>query len=211
MINIANFLTILRFFLVFVMIYFFLPLLDYTILFEEGLTMGIAEEIAGHIKEKKNLFITFFISLVCYTVASITDLLDGILARKYNQITKIGTFLDPLADKALVLSFFFLVYLYSPVSYFLIFFIVISFREIAITVLRIYTWSKKTKLKTEKHGKLKTNVQIIVQYILWAMILVTLLIKKENIFAKFLPYLSNGLLLITSGITVYSGISYFKK
>ena len=192
MINLPNLLTLFRFFLVILMILFFIPFLEKSNPIDPINSM---------------LIFSFFF----YVIASITDFLDGKLARKYNKITKLGTFLDPLADKLLILSFFLLVYLYPPTRYFLIFFVVICIREIGITFLRIYCLHKEIQLKTEKHGKLKTNVQIISQFLLWGAIFYSNYATKEIFFFQILPYFCNSLLFLVSAITIYSGISYLKK
>lgn len=199
--NLPNLLTLFRFILVFFMVKFFLPLLENT---------GEQGEVL--LKQKNNLLFSLLVSFGCYVIASITDFLDGLLARKYNSITKLGTFLDPLADKLLVLSFFLLVYFYSPTRYYLIFFILIAIREVGITFLRIYCLNKNIELKTEKHGKLKTNIQIISQFILWAIIFYSIFnLNRQNGLLNLIPYISNIIILIVTMITVYSGISYLKK
>lgn len=199
--NLPNLLTVFRFILVFFMVKFFLPLLENT--GEQGQIL---------LKQKNNLLFSLFVSFGCYVIASITDFLDGLLARKYNHITKLGTFLDPLADKLLVLSFFLLVYFYLPTRYYLIFFILIAIREVGITFFRIYCLNKNIELKTEKHGKLKTNVQIISQFVLWAIIFYSIFnLNRQNGLLNLIPYVANGIIVIVTTITVYSGISYLKK
>ena len=87
------------------------------------------------ISDNKN---AYFISLLIFSVASITDFFDGRLARKYDAVSKFGLFMDPLADKALSISAFFgflyldvLVNVVEPWMVFLIF-----FRDILVTFLR---------------------------------------------------------------------------
>ncbi len=79
---------------------------------------------------------SIFLSLLIFTVASITDFFDGFIARKFNQISTLGKFLDPLADKILTLSVFSSFLFLDIISYWM-FFLIIS-RDIIVTLIRIF-------------------------------------------------------------------------
>ena len=100
----------------------------------------------------KSLAVYFFI------VASMSDYFDGFLARKYNWISDFGKIMDPIADKFLVLSgFFVLVFLnYMP----LWMLIVIIVREVYLTVLRLLAMKQGKVLMAENLGKYKTVLQM---------------------------------------------------
>jgi cardiolipin synthase (CMP-forming) len=102
-------------------------------------------------------------SLVVFAIASLTDLLDGWSARKFNQESELGQFLDPLADKFLVISALIAIVALDP--YFEIFdiwmiFIILG-RDVLITVMRYLAIKKGTTLKTSRFGKVKTAFQMI--------------------------------------------------
>ena len=78
---------------------------------------------------------SYFIALVSFLIASITDALDGKLARKYGAISKFGLFMDPLADKALVLGAF-IVFLFIP-----------SLKDIIYPWMVVLIFSIGTKIK----------------------------------------------------------------
>jgi CDP-diacylglycerol--glycerol-3-phosphate 3-phosphatidyltransferase len=99
------------------------------------------------------------IALVIYVVASLTDTLDGYIARKYNLITDFGKFMDPLADKLLVtaslICFVELGFISSWIA------MVIIARELIITGFRTLAASKGTTLAANNWGKMKTIFQMI--------------------------------------------------
>jgi len=98
-------------------------------------------------------------SLVVFAIVSITDLLDGWSARKLNQETEFGKFIDPLADKLLVVSTliaFLILDKFIP----LWMVIIIVGRDIMITVMRSMAIKKGTSLKTSNFGKIKTAFQM---------------------------------------------------
>lgn len=99
-------------------------------------------------------------ALAIFIVASVTDHLDGHLARKWNLITDFGRLADPLADKALTLSAFFLLSYSLGNVWFWIFTILVTIREIGITVLREVLRKKGTVVAASTGGKLKTVLQI---------------------------------------------------
>lgn len=105
-------------------------------------------------------FLTVTIALVVFIGAAITDLYDGKLARKRAEITKLGKFMDPLADKFLVLGALAQFWVLGLVDFWLV--IVIIVRDLWVTGMRITALVKGTELKTSKDGKLKTTIQLTV-------------------------------------------------
>ena len=86
-----------------------------------------------------NIYLSCFICAVLFIITSITDMLDGKIARKYNLITDFGKFLDPIADKFMVIgALFVILYKFAHIRTLMIFVIlVIVFRELAVTSMRL--------------------------------------------------------------------------
>ena len=150
------------------------------------------------------------LSLIIFTIAAMTDALDGIIARKHNLISKFGIFFDPLADKFLVLSafysFMFIPILSTKVKLWMI--ILISFRDILVTLLRSIMQYKGITMITSKFGKLKTILQLFTIH----YILIFLIIKSYNLsLSNILLYNQSlyFLMVLTTIITFYTGIHYF--
>lgn len=97
-------------------------------------------------------------ALVLFCVASFTDFLDGYIARKYNQVTDFGKFVDPLADKLLVTGAL-LIFIEKGIFPSWMVFIILA-REFIITSLRIVAANKGRVLAATWTGKVKTCVQI---------------------------------------------------
>ena len=98
------------------------------------------------------------VALVLFCVASFTDFLDGYVARKYNQVTDFGKFVDPLADKLLVTSALVLFAEQGAMAGWMV--CVILARELIITSLRVVAANKGRVLAATWTGKVKTCVQI---------------------------------------------------
>ena len=98
------------------------------------------------------------IALILFCVASFTDFLDGYVARKYNQVTDFGKFVDPLADKLLVTSALVLFAEQGAFAGWMV--CVILARELIITSLRVVAANKGRVLAATWTGKVKTCVQI---------------------------------------------------
>lgn len=141
-----------------------------------------------------------YIAGLIFILASITDWVDGYIARKYNQTTTFGKFLDPLADKLLVtaavLIFIERGYMGSVPA------LIIIARELIVTSLRIVAMGEGIVIAAQKSGKLKTFMQIVG--------IVFLFTPLRNI---SLGFMSAGDLVvwIMVAITVISGIEYFKS
>ncbi len=140
-----------------------------------------------------------FLALLVFVIAALTDSLDGYLARKWHQVTKLGIIMDPLADKLLVtaalISLVELQVLEGWIA------IVIIGREFAVSGLRIVKASEGEVLPASKWGKMKTIVQIVA--IIW--ILLEMLIP-------FLGALHLGMkvMYLAVALTIISGVEYFK-
>ena len=98
------------------------------------------------------------VALVLFCVASFTDFLDGYVARKYNQVTDFGKFVDPLADKLLVSSALILFAEQGAMAGWMV--CVILARELIITSLRVVAANKGRVLAATWTGKVKTCLQI---------------------------------------------------
>ncbi|MCL1971774.1 MAG: CDP-diacylglycerol--glycerol-3-phosphate 3-phosphatidyltransferase [Endomicrobia bacterium] len=166
-------------------------------------------------------------AVIVFSVASITDLLDGQIARRSNTVTSLGIFLDPLADKLLI-SAAFICFVDIPslgIPAWMV--IVIISREFLITGLRTIAAAKNVIIPADKAGKIKTTTQIV------AIIIILIVLINEAYFLKFYgitPQLIAtfksgyyGMLaqilykipfwvaLITTILTVYSGAHYIWK
>ena len=156
-----------------------------------------------------NLQIAFWIFLF----ASITDIFDGFFARKFDATSSFGTFLDPIADKFLVLSAFFsflFVPILSPVISIWMLLIILC-RDLLITGLKILFSYMGQKIRTSKFAKFKTAFQMLSVY----LILIYILIHKSK-FLIHLEYYNISLILylvmlLTTLLTFTSGLRYFMK
>jgi len=143
----------------------------------------------------------YLLSLVLFLCASITDFFDGFIARKYNYISKIGSFLDPIADKFLVFGVFFTFYLNDIIidQYILI---MIIFRDLLVTSIRSVMESKGVTMVTTFLAKVKTTIQFSVIIIIYFC-----LIFNYDFMFPIIYQIS----LIMAVITVYTGFDYFFK
>ena len=144
-----------------------------------------------------------------FIIAAITDAYDGHLARKYNQITPEGKFLDPLADKILVVSAFSSFAFIGIIDYWIVG--IIIFRDLFVTGLRLIISSSGFEFVTSKLSKYKTAFQltlIIVTLIFMAIegLDISIFIPTLEIIKQYrIIYL---LTMFTAIFTVYTGIIY---
>ncbi len=97
-----------------------------------------------------------------FVAAAITDYIDGYLARKLNQMTKIGTMLDPIADKAMVAIALLSLAVWSPLAHWIVFpAAIILFREVFVSGLREFLGDVAGTLKVTQLAKWKTALQMI--------------------------------------------------
>jgi len=144
-----------------------------------------------------------------FTVASISDYLDGYFARKNNVITDFGKIMDPIADKFLILSAFFIFMKMGIIPLWMC--IVIVVREILITGLRLLKIIGGKVLAAENLGKMKTVVQMIAVYFILVMIVFndSAFIWSENkALIQFYTYTIFILMYAVVILTVVSGINF---
>lgn len=180
--NIANRLTVLRIILTFVFMFF---------LFCHGLWAKA-------------------LSLAIFIFAGVSDVLDGLLAKRLNIVTDFGKLMDPIADKILVLAAFAAFVQMQLIDAWM--FVIIVSREILITSLRLFALNKGKVLSATRAGKHKTVSQMLVIF----LILVFVVLKEvmltyftwnpawEKIFGQSIYVL----MLLTVALTLYSGLSY---
>lgn len=166
------------------------------------------------------------IALILFCVASFTDFLDGYVARKYNQVTDFGKFVDPLADKLLVASALILFVEQKAMAGWMV--CVILARELIITSLRVVAANKGVVMAATWTGKVKTCVQIggiIIIYLYYIIVgalasgaaglcFVTADGPTSTIFvlrADGAPLLLTIVGWVVTLVTIYSGYDYLKK
>jgi len=158
----------------------------------------------------QNTLASILLATLVFTLASLTDYFDGYLARKYNAITDFGKVMDPIADKFLILSAF---YLFADMQIFPFWmFVIIAIREIGITVLRLMAVKSGTVLAAEKSGKLKTVLQItaisiILLYLIFNQMDVANTDWLNSILAVFYPLIFLMMVLVVF-VTLYSGMTF---
>ncbi len=172
--NLANRLTILRIVLI--------PMFMFFLLINNG-----------------NSFYYKLFALIIFSVAAITDGLDGYFARKQQLVTTFGKILDPLADKLLISSALISFVAMKEISAWVA--IIIIGRELAVTGLRVIAASEGIVIAASKWGKWKTGLQISA--------VIAMIIDPEIINLPF--YLADILLWLAVFVTILSGIDYFKK
>ena len=178
--SLPNRLTIARFFLTLVFLFF-------------ALQIGIIPKIiAGAI----------------FLLASLTDFYDGYYAKKYNLISDFGKLMDPIADKFLILTAFFVFTLMHLIPAWM--FSLILVREVGITFIRLRAMRQGKVLAAEQAGKIKTVLQIVVI----SIILIFMVFAETNLPEHWPALLGQcykgiyGLMLIVVTVTLFSGISF---
>ena len=134
-----------------------------------------------------------WLSLAIFIIASITDYVDGQIARKRNQITDFGKFLDPLADKLLVIAAMTIFCQWNMLPAWAL--MIVLTREFAVTGLRLVAVGKGTVIAAGWSGKVKT-----------ASTMVGLCVWMAFPGVAVLGWIITTVILVT---TIYSGIEYF--
>ncbi|MGL5718947.1 MAG: CDP-diacylglycerol--glycerol-3-phosphate 3-phosphatidyltransferase [Paraclostridium sp.] len=142
----------------------------------------------------------FLIACSIFIVASATDAMDGHIARKYNLVTDFGKFMDPLADKLLVIAALISMIEFNLVAPWMVFIIVA--RELTVSILRAIAAADGKVIAASGGGKIKTITQMV------AIILLLLAAHTGSV-----AILTTGeiMILIATLLTLYSGWEYLYK
>ncbi|MDD3381948.1 MAG: CDP-diacylglycerol--glycerol-3-phosphate 3-phosphatidyltransferase [Bacilli bacterium] len=171
------------------------------------IVVGLIEALDVVMFQGTNISIASFIIFIIFSIASFTDFLDGYIARKYNLVTDFGKFVDPLADKMLVVSTLIVIFNLSlltgyKVVLFLIAVILIIVREFFVSGIRMVAASNNKVIQASNMGKIKTVLQM-------AMIIFILL---GNYPFSLINFDFDTVLIVAALImTVISAVDYFIK
>ncbi len=144
--------------------------------------------------------ITDIIALVIFIVASLTDLIDGKIARKYNLVTNFGKFMDPLADKLLVCAALIALVAMERIPAWVV--IIIISREFIISGFRLIASDNHVVIAASYWGKFKTAFQ---------MVMVCLMIADLGAVFGWMRILTEVIMWIALALTVISLIDYLVK
>ncbi len=154
-------------------------------------------------------------AMVLFAIAAITDLLDGIIARRYGKITTFGKITDPIADKILVLGAF-AVFSYLGLFPFWIVLPIIA-REVTITVLRLYFLTRGIAIAAVQSGKQKTVMQLVAIGVIYINLLFTQFFyntfsaSNSQLISMTLITAMYATLALAVWLTLYSGYIFFKN
>ena len=145
-----------------------------------------------------NTTVCNLLAAAVFALAAFTDFLDGHIARKQHIVTDFGKFVDPVADKLLVLSALIMLIQHGIMPAWAV--VVILARELCVDGLRMVAGSKGMVIAAGKLGKIKTTVQIVL--ILWLML------SRQPVMGSII---SGALTLLVLVMTLWSGVEYFRN
>jgi len=193
--NLPNKLSLLRIILIPITLVFMLPI-----------------SIYGWEPTGWNNFITtngWWVAAIFFIIASITDFLDGKIARKHNLVTNLGKFLDPLADKVLVISVLCAFCYLGRVSAWPL--VIIIFREFMVSGIRLVASSQGVVMAAKMLGKIKTVTQMIAIIYLLFEPLIHKIFGTTAGATNAVTIVGDVLLLICVIMTIVSGVDYLVK
>ncbi len=162
----------------------------------------------------------YFVALAVFAIASFTDFLDGHIARKYNLITNLGKFLDPVADKILVAAA--MIVLLTVPSFFTVGLgswaliaagccvAVIMGRELLVSGFRMVAADAGIVIAADKIGKYKTVTQLISLLVLLAAGGLSEFLQ-DHLAVRIVDYVGLGFFALATLLTIISGINYVVK
>lgn len=138
------------------------------------------------------------LALIIFVISCISDFIDGYYARKHNLVTDFGKFIDPVADKLLVISTMLMLVELRELSAIVV--IIVIIRELSVDGLRLVAMSSKTKkvIAASKLGKIKTTLQ---------MIAVSLYLARPI----GINIANQAVMALAVIFTIISGVDYFIK
>ncbi len=140
---------------------------------------------------------------VVFGIAAVTDFIDGYIARNFGQMSRFGAFLDPVADKLMVVIVLVLLVQADPKSFVDVVAMIIIGREITISALREWmaTVGARAKVAVSWLGKVKTTLQ---------MFGIAFMVYRDELFGIELYKPGFYLLLVAAGMTLWSMVDYLR-
>ena len=151
----------------------------------------------------------FLCAALVFAAASVTDAVDGRLARKYNEITVFGKLLDPVADKVLTTSAFLALLQMGLCNIWSV--MLILTREFAVTSMRLIASAQGIVIPANIFGKIKTATQMAFVLLILLMGEAVESIPRCAVYATYYPTVSSVLVWITTVFAVVSGVVYFAE
>ncbi len=149
------------------------------------------------------------IDVICFVIflaATLTDMLDGKIARKYNLITDFGKFLDPIADKLLVAAALCAISFARPIYLWAL--MVVLIREFVVTGFRLVASSKGVVIAAGKLGKWKTATQTVGLCILFGAPIAGYIME---ILGTIVRWTGDIVMIVSVILTIVSGVEYLVK
>lgn len=161
-----------------------------------------------------NIGVNYLIAWIIFLVASISDMVDGKIARKYNLITDYGKLMDPIADKMLVNSALIILSVVGPIRIPVICTVIMVARDIVVDAIRMNAVKKNKVIAANIFGKLKTVFQMVA--LIFVMIndfgLSDLLTLPNYLkIGQILIYLATAMSFISGVIYVYQNRDLFRE
>ncbi len=195
--NVPNIITVARIFMVPVIIGFLIW--DYALMSSNSSEYIVAEYLSGVV-----LTVPYLVAGILFIVASISDAVDGHIARKYNQISTFGKVFDPSADKILVNSILILMAISGRLPIFVI--VIMISRDIIVDASRIVLGNKGVIVPANKWGKQKTIWQMI------GIITLFFIYPTGNTFPMIgEQWWSLFPMYIATFFSIFSGVIYLKQ
>ena len=143
----------------------------------------------------------YLLALIIFTISSLTDIIDGYIARNYDAVTNVGKLLDPLADKLTQLTIVGSLVSNNVISGWIL--IVLLVKELIMISGAAFLYGKSVVVYSRWYGKLAT-------VLLYLSIVVSLLCKQFNIASGLFITISNSLYVITLCVTIFALLMYCK-
>lgn len=147
-----------------------------------------------------------------FGVASLTDWLDGWIARRYHQYSAFGAFLDPVADKLMVAVSLFLIVQGHPTAWMALWAAVIVGREIAVSALREWMaeLGQRARVKVAAIGKIKTVAQMLALLCLLYAVSPAKEPQPDLFLGEAIFHIGDWLLAVAALLTLWSGFAYLR-
>lgn len=143
----------------------------------------------------------YLLAIIIFTISSLTDIIDGYIARNYDAVTNVGKLLDPLADKLTQLSMIASLVWANVISGWIL--IVLLAKELIMIAGAAFLYGKNVVVYSRWYGKLAT-------VLLYISVMFSLVCKQFNVSSALFINIGNSLYIITLSMTIFALLMYVK-